>query len=51
MYQLPNALRRSCDVQNNQCANAANSSGNKGDLTVANCNAQQQTCLAQAAQQ
>ncbi|KAL5525722.1 hypothetical protein ACEPAG_7059 [Sanghuangporus baumii] len=45
---LQNALVRSCDVQNNQCANAANSSGNQGDLTVANCNQQQQQCTSQA---
>ncbi|KAL5526517.1 hypothetical protein ACEPAF_8241 [Sanghuangporus sanghuang] len=45
---LQNALVRSCDVQNNQCANAANSSGNQGDLTVANCNEQQQQCISQA---
>ncbi|KAL5504197.1 hypothetical protein ACEPAH_8271 [Sanghuangporus vaninii] len=45
---LQNALVRSCDVQNNQCANAANSSGNQGDLTVANCNQQQQQCISQA---
>jgi len=45
---LENAVVRSCDVQNNQCANAANASGNRGDLTVANCNAQQAECIAQA---
>ncbi|KAL5486066.1 hypothetical protein ACEPAI_7110 [Sanghuangporus weigelae] len=45
---LQNALVRSCDVQNNQCANAANSSGNQGDLTVADCNQQQQQCISQA---
>ncbi|PPQ69815.1 hypothetical protein CVT25_009752, partial [Psilocybe cyanescens] len=43
-----NAIVRSCDVQNNQCANAANSSGNKGDLTVSACNAQQAQCIAAA---
>ncbi|KAI0368667.1 hypothetical protein BV20DRAFT_980618 [Pilatotrama ljubarskyi] len=41
---LNNALTRSCDVQHNQCANAANASGNKGDLTVAACGDQQQQC-------
>ncbi|KJA19472.1 hypothetical protein HYPSUDRAFT_56606 [Hypholoma sublateritium FD-334 SS-4] len=42
------AITRSCDVQNNQCANAANASGNKNGLTVSACNAQQATCLAAA---
>ncbi|KAI9057273.1 hypothetical protein FKP32DRAFT_1584187 [Trametes sanguinea] len=41
---LANALTRSCDVQHNQCANAANASGNKGDLTVAACGDQQTQC-------
>ncbi|KAI0714325.1 hypothetical protein C8T65DRAFT_573597 [Cerioporus squamosus] len=41
---LNNALTRSCDVQHNQCANAANASGNKGDLTVAACGDQQTQC-------
>ncbi|EMD33508.1 hypothetical protein CERSUDRAFT_118084 [Gelatoporia subvermispora B] len=44
---LQSALQRSCDVQNNQCADAANASGNKGGLTVAACNAQQSQCNAQ----
>ena len=43
---LSNALTRSCDVQHNQCANAANASGNKGDLTVAACGDQQTACNA-----
>ncbi|KAF8905103.1 hypothetical protein CPB84DRAFT_1835568 [Gymnopilus junonius] len=43
------AIQRSCDVQNNQCANAANSSGNKNGFTVASCNAQQSQCNAAAA--
>ncbi|CDO74976.1 hypothetical protein BN946_scf184945.g48 [Trametes cinnabarina] len=43
---LANALTRSCDVQHNQCANAANASGNKGDLTVAACGDQQTQCNA-----
>lgn len=43
---LSNALTRSCDVQHNQCANAANASGNKGDLTVAACGDQQTQCNA-----
>ncbi|KAF8656257.1 hypothetical protein AX16_002693 [Volvariella volvacea WC 439] len=47
---LREALIRSCDVQNNQCANAANASGNQGDLTVANCREQQLRCIAAAEQ-
>jgi len=43
---LSSALSRSCDVQNNQCANAANASGNKNGFTVAACNAQQTQCNA-----
>lgn len=43
-----NALVRSCDVQHNQCANAANSSGNKGDVTVDACGQQQTECNANA---
>ncbi|RPD59979.1 hypothetical protein L226DRAFT_462918 [Lentinus tigrinus ALCF2SS1-7] len=43
---LNNALTRSCDVQHNQCANAANASGNKGDLTVSACGDQQTQCNA-----
>ncbi|KAI0033075.1 hypothetical protein K488DRAFT_26710, partial [Vararia minispora EC-137] len=43
-----NALVRSCDVQHNQCANAANASGNKGNLTVNACGQQQTACNAQA---
>ena len=46
--ELTNALRRSCDVQNNKCANAANASGNQNGFNVGACNAQQQQCLAQA---
>ncbi|VDC04785.1 unnamed protein product [Peniophora sp. CBMAI 1063] len=45
---LQNALVRSCDVQHNKCANAANSSGNSGDLTVTACGDQQTQCNAQA---
>ncbi|KIY71526.1 hypothetical protein CYLTODRAFT_418758 [Cylindrobasidium torrendii FP15055 ss-10] len=45
---LQNALVRSCDVQHNKCANAANSSGNKGDLTVEACGQQQTECNASA---
>ncbi|KAF8256605.1 hypothetical protein EI94DRAFT_1475077, partial [Lactarius quietus] len=44
--QLNNACQRSCDVQHNQCADAANSSGNKGNLTVAACGMQQNQCSA-----
>jgi len=43
-----NALIRSCDVQHNKCANAANASGNKGDLTVSACGDQQIACNAAA---
>ncbi|KAH9945375.1 uncharacterized protein BXZ73DRAFT_38037 [Epithele typhae] len=43
---LSNALVRSCDVQHNQCANAANASGNKGALTVEACGTQQTQCNA-----
>ncbi|KAH8099928.1 hypothetical protein BXZ70DRAFT_1008447 [Cristinia sonorae] len=43
---ISGALTRSCDVQHNQCANAANASGNKGDLTVAACGVQQTQCNA-----
>lgn len=45
---LQNALIRSCDVQHNKCANAANASGNKGDLTVSACGDQQTQCNALA---
>ncbi|QRW27008.1 hypothetical protein RhiXN_01603 [Rhizoctonia solani] len=45
---LRNALARSCDVQNNQCANASNAAGQSKTFSVAECNAQQQQCLAQA---
>lgn len=47
---LENALVRSCDVQHNKCANAANASGNKGDLTVSACGDQQTQCIAAAQQ-
>jgi hypothetical protein len=40
------ALQRSCSVQNNACANAANASGNKAPLTVAACNSQNTACQA-----
>lgn len=40
------AVQRSCDVQNNLCADAANASGNKNGFTVAACNAQQAQCNA-----
>ncbi|KAF9474235.1 hypothetical protein BDN70DRAFT_885017 [Pholiota conissans] len=43
-----NAVVRSCDVQNNQCADAANASGNKNGFTVSACNAQQSQCIAAA---
>jgi len=38
------ALTRSCADQHNDCADAANASGNKGDLTVTACNTQQDAC-------
>ncbi|KAJ7364066.1 hypothetical protein DFH08DRAFT_838254 [Mycena albidolilacea] len=38
------ALARSCDVQQNDCANAANASGNKGSFTVAACGTQKNDC-------
>lgn len=44
---LRSALVRSCDVQNNQCANAANGNRNAG-FSVGQCNAQQAECIAQA---
>ena len=43
---LSSALERSCDVQHNKCADAANASGNQGDLTVAACGTQQTQCAA-----
>jgi len=42
------AVQRSCDVQNNDCANAANASKNQNGFTVAACTAQQQKCSAAA---
>jgi hypothetical protein len=42
------ALSRSCDVQNNQCADAANASRNQSGFTVAACSAQRQQCTAAA---
>ena len=44
---LASALVRACDVQNNQCANAANASGNR-EFTVGDCNAQQAQCIEQS---
>lgn len=43
---VQSAIERSCDVQNNKCSNAANSSGNANGLTVAACGAQETTCNA-----
>ncbi|CAE6518375.1 unnamed protein product [Rhizoctonia solani] len=40
------ALQRSCDIQKNACADAANSSGNKAPLTVSACETQAQKCSA-----
>ncbi|KAH8999599.1 hypothetical protein EDB86DRAFT_2908786 [Lactarius hatsudake] len=43
---LANALRRSwCDLQMRACADAANASGNMGDLTVTACETQHQNCV------
>nr|XP_019048097.1 hypothetical protein I302_01862 [Kwoniella bestiolae CBS 10118]OCF27027.1 hypothetical protein I302_01862 [Kwoniella bestiolae CBS 10118] len=43
---LIDALNSSCYAQMNTCQNEANKTGNKGDLTVGNCNGQQvQDCL------
>lgn len=43
------AINQSCYVQMDKCQLAANQGGNKGPLTVANCNGPQiQACLAQA---
>jgi len=39
------AIVRSCDVQNNQCANAANSAGGKAGFDVGDCNKQQSDCI------
>jgi len=44
---LAAALGRSCDVQHNQCADAANSSGNSG-FTVGDCDTQDTQCKAAA---
>ncbi|KAI5866706.1 hypothetical protein GGS23DRAFT_593444 [Durotheca rogersii] len=40
------ATQRACDVQKNQCANAANS-GNAAGVSVADCDQQQQQCIQQ----
>lgn len=45
-----NAIIRSCDVQHNQCANLANSTGNKAPVTVDACGTQQTACNAAAGQ-
>lgn len=42
------AIQRACDVQKNACANAANSGADKS-ISVADCDAQQQQCVAQNA--
>ncbi|KAI0200009.1 hypothetical protein F4808DRAFT_173655 [Astrocystis sublimbata] len=39
------AVQRACDVQKNQCANAANS-GADSTISVADCDAQQKECIA-----
>ncbi|KAG5637150.1 hypothetical protein H0H81_005634 [Sphagnurus paluster] len=46
--QKESAIIRSCDVQNNKCADAANASRNQNGFTVSACNAQQQQCIAAA---
>ncbi|QRV86581.1 hypothetical protein RhiJN_14599 [Ceratobasidium sp. AG-Ba] len=45
---LKSALVRSCDVQNNQCANASNAAGQSKTFSVSDCNAQQAQCISQA---
>jgi len=44
MNSLADALQRSCDVQKNQCADAANASGNKNGFTVSACDKQHGEC-------
>ncbi|KAJ7066979.1 hypothetical protein C8F01DRAFT_654228 [Mycena amicta] len=39
------ALNRSCEVQHNDCADAANSSGNKSSFSVNECDSQQTQCF------
>jgi len=43
------ALQRSCDIQKNTCADAANRSGNKAPLTVAACEKQVTACTTASA--
>jgi len=45
---VQSAISRSCDVQHNDCADAANASGNKGGFTVGACDTQQDQCQATA---
>jgi len=45
---LQSALVRSCDVQNNKCANASNGAGQSKTFSVGDCNTQQAACNAQA---
>ncbi|KAJ7158734.1 hypothetical protein C8R46DRAFT_1290740 [Mycena filopes] len=40
------ALARSCSIQKNDCADAANASGNKGSFTVSACGTQESACIA-----
>ncbi|KAF7327844.1 hypothetical protein MKEN_00364200 [Mycena kentingensis (nom. inval.)] len=40
------ALRRSCGIQHNLCADAANDTRNQGSLTVAACDTQEKDCFA-----
>ncbi|KAF9038115.1 hypothetical protein BJ165DRAFT_422639 [Panaeolus papilionaceus] len=42
------AVVRSCNLQKNQCSDAANASGNQNGFTVAACTTQENQCIAQA---
>jgi len=44
MNSLPEALKRSCSIQKNKCADAANAGGNKNGLTVSACEKQRAEC-------
>ncbi|KAG8906685.1 hypothetical protein FRC00_012420, partial [Tulasnella sp. 408] len=41
---LQNALVRSCDVEHNKCANAANAAGQNKTFSVEDCGKQQDAC-------
>jgi len=47
---VQSAIRRSCDVQNNLCANFVNGSRGTAGFSVGDCNAQQGRCLQLAGQ-